>query len=59
MQIRRSSILSVGIVLGCSHAAFAGAPPVPEPGTGTLFAAGAVALAVVAGVRAWRARGRD
>jgi hypothetical protein len=55
----RSLFLGFTVALLGARAAFAGGPPVPEPGTGTLLAAGAVTLAVVAGIRAWRSRGRD
>jgi len=55
----RFLFLGLSAVLLGARAAHAGTPPVPEPGTGTLLIAGAVTLAVVAGIRAWRSRGRD
>jgi hypothetical protein len=54
--IRSLLALAVGLVPSW---AVAGGPPVPEPGTGTIIAAGAVVLGVVGGYRAWRARRKD
>lgn len=55
MRSFRGSLIAF-LVLGSANAALAGAPSAPEPGTAVLFGAGAAALGLVAGIRAWRGR---
>jgi len=55
-MVESRKVLVIGAWMAIAVPALAGAPPVPEPASATLFAVGAVTLGAAAAIRAWRSR---